>query len=89
MDANQFQTGVVAWCSAATVSIAAITGVVLAMRSAVNKVTAAVLVHTAAIATVTTSVAHVEKAVNGDLAPRVAAIADERIAAHRRPTDAK
>lgn len=88
MDATQFQAAFLAWASAATVCIGALVGVGLALRSGIEKLRASTTANATAIAAVSTTVDHHEKALNGDLTPRVEAIADQRIALHRRPGDA-
>lgn len=87
MDVNQFQAAVVAWGAAATTLIAVLLGIALALRSALNQLTTKNAANMATIAAVSTTVQQHEKALNGDLTPRIEAIADQRIAVHRRPGD--
>jgi len=87
LDANQFQAAVLAWGAAVSSLIAVLLGIALAVRSAIAQLTAKSAANTAQIAAVSTTVQHHEKALNGDLTPRMEAIADTRISMHRRATD--
>jgi hypothetical protein len=87
LDANQFQAAVLAWGAAVSSLIAVLLGIALAVRSALAQLTAKNAANTAQIAAVSTTVQHHEKALNGELAPRIEAIADQRIALHRRKGD--
>lgn len=87
MDAAQFQGAVIAWSSALTVAIGAVVGVALAVRSAVEKIRDAVAANGVAVAALSVTAAVHERQLNGELAPRIEAVVDKRIAIHRRPGD--
>lgn len=87
MDAHQFQAAVLAWGAAATTLIAVLLGIALAVRSALNQLMARNVSNAAKLAAVETTIAHHEIALNGGMTERIAAIADQRIAAYRRSGD--
>ncbi len=87
MDANQFQGAVLAWGSAATVCIGVLVGLAIALVKGIGSVREALHKTDTAVAAVVATAAVHERQLNGDLTPRIAAIADQRIAAHRRPGD--
>lgn len=87
MDPTQFQGAVLAWGAAVTTLIGVLLGIALAVRSALAQLTAKTADTMAKVAAVATTVEHHETALNGALTPRIEAIADQRIAAHRRPGD--
>jgi len=87
LDANQFQGAVVAWGSAATVAISVLVALVITLVKAYGSIRASLADNVAQLAAVAVKTDVHEKALNGDLVPRVEAIADQRIALHRRPGD--
>ena len=87
MDPNQFQAAVLAWGAAVTSLIGVLLAIALAVRSALAQVTAKQADTLATVAAVSTTVSQHDKALNGELTPRVEAIVDKRIALHRRPGD--
>jgi hypothetical protein len=87
MDANQFQGAVIAWASAATVTISTLVALVIVLVKAYASIREALATNVAAITAVSVKTEVHEKALNGELVPRIAAVADQRIAAHRRPGD--
>jgi hypothetical protein len=87
VDATQFQAAVLAWGAAATTLIGVLVALGLALRGAVAQLTAKHVENATAIASVTAVAATHERQLNGDLTPRIEAIADQRIAVHRRPGD--
>jgi len=88
LDANQFQAAVLAWGSAATVTIGVLVALAIALIKGINSIRDASVANATAVAAVAVKTEVHEKALNGDLVPRVEAIADQRIALHRRPGDA-
>jgi uncharacterized membrane protein YciS (DUF1049 family) len=87
MDANQFQTFVVAWGTAITTLIAVLLAVGLAFKSAVTRLFNLHGQNTLAIAAVTATTAAHDTQLNGALDARIQASVDARIAQHRRPSD--
>lgn len=87
VDATQFQAAVLAWGAAVTTLIGVLLALGLAVRSAIGQLTAKHVENAKAIATVAATAATHERQLNGDLTPRIEAIADQRIAVHRRPGD--
>jgi hypothetical protein len=87
MDATQFQAAFLAWASAATVCIAALVALGIALIKGAGSLRNALHQTDTAVAAVVATAAVHERQLNGDLTPRIEAIADQRIAAHRRPGD--
>lgn len=87
MDATQFQAAALAYGSAATITIGVLVGVVIALIKGFGSIRDALHQTDTAVAAVTATTAIHERQLNGDLTPRIEAIADQRIAAHRRPGD--
>jgi hypothetical protein len=87
LDANQFQGAVLAWGSAATVTIGVLVALAVALVKGVNSIRDATVANATAVAAVAVKTDVHEKALNGALKPQIEAIADQRIALHRRPGD--
>ena len=88
MDATTFQAGFLAWASAATVCIAALVALGIALIKGINSVRDALHTTDTAVAAVVATAATHERQLNGDLTPRIEAVVDSRISQHRRPGDA-
>lgn len=87
MDANQFQTFVVAWGTALTTLIAVGVGLGVALRAGLIKVFGLHGQNASAIAEVTRVVAGHDVALNGALDARIKASVDACIAQRRRSAD--
>lgn len=87
MDATQFQAAFLAWASAATVCIAALVALGIALIKGIHSLQAALHTTDTAVAAVTATTATHERQLNGDMTPRIEAVVDSRISQHRRPGD--